>query len=301
MEVAKKFFDLGTEIVVAVRREEDLPGAVLVVKELAKQVDFAASRFKRDSELGFIMRDGKTHGMSPLLKELIYSAVWAEEVTDGLVDPTVGASLEALGYDRDFSKIVAMSPRATKPCIPPGRDGFEVDFKRGTLRIKNGVIIDLGATGKAKLSDLAAEKVLKSGVKGVLVSCGGDIALAGEAPESGWAIRMSEDCTLNQGPIISLFDGGLATSSTTVRKWKSGKDINNHLVNPKTGGTVNGPWRTISVAAEDCLAANTASTAAMVLGSKAVAWLEERKLPARLVAQSGEVTLMGAWPEGTEK
>jgi thiamine biosynthesis lipoprotein len=42
--------------------------------------------------------------------------------------------------------------------------------------------------------------------------------------------------------------------------------------------------------------ANTASTAAMVLGADAPAWLAARSLPARLVRAGGEVVAVGAWP-----
>jgi thiamine biosynthesis lipoprotein len=42
--------------------------------------------------------------------------------------------------------------------------------------------------------------------------------------------------------------------------------------------------------------ANTAATAAIVLGSAAVAWLEERGRPARLVANDGSITYVSGWP-----
>jgi thiamine biosynthesis lipoprotein len=56
----------------------------------------------------------------------------------------------------------------------------------------------------------------------------------------------------------------------------------------------------VSVAAASCVAANTASTASLVLGSAAPAWLTERVLPARLVARDGSVTVVGGWPEKEE-
>jgi FAD:protein FMN transferase len=55
-------------------------------------------------------------------------------------------------------------------------------------------------------------------------------------------------------------------------------------------------WRTVSVAAATCADANIASTAALVLGALAAAWLSARRLPARLVAVDGSVTVLGAWP-----
>jgi thiamine biosynthesis lipoprotein len=51
------------------------------------------------------------------------------------------------------------------------------------------------------------------------------------------------------------------------------------------------------VAAASCADANIASTAALVLGSGAPAWLSARGLPARLVAVDGSVHAQGGWPQ----
>jgi len=46
-----------------------------------------------------------------------------------------------------------------------------------------------------------------------------------------------------------------------------------------------------------CLAANTATTAAIVLGDRAIGWLSERDIPARLVNTSGRIVRTERWPE----
>jgi thiamine biosynthesis lipoprotein len=50
------------------------------------------------------------------------------------------------------------------------------------------------------------------------------------------------------------------------------------------------------VAAPSALAANAASTAAIVLGPRAVAWLADHDLAARLVDTEGRVTTTAGWP-----
>ena len=55
-------------------------------------------------------------------------------------------------------------------------------------------------------------------------------------------------------------------------------------------------WRTASVAAASCVEANTASTAALVLGAAAARWLTALELPSRLVGQDGAVTYLAGWP-----
>jgi thiamine biosynthesis lipoprotein len=91
--------------------------------------------------------------------------------------------------------------------------------------------------------------------------------------------------------------GGLATSTVLARRWRRGGAVVHHLLDPATGRSVTTTWRTASVAASSCLAANTASTAAILLGAAAPAWLERFGVTARLVDEHGEITHVGDWLE----
>src|SRR5579871_2146707 len=70
-------------------------------------LDAAASRFRDDSEIAALgAASGRPLQVSPLLFEAIEVALRVAAATDGTVDPTVGAALNALGYDRDYDVIV---------------------------------------------------------------------------------------------------------------------------------------------------------------------------------------------------
>ena len=135
--------------------------------------------------------------------------------------------------------------------------------------------------------------------RGVELDLGGDIAVAGAPPDEGWLVQASED---SGAPIdedeetICIRSGGIATSSTTVRRWTRGGVALHHIINPVTGLPTNGPWRTATVVAGTCVDANIASTAAIVMGDAAVAWLEAHHLPARLVDRKGSVRRVSGWP-----
>jgi thiamine biosynthesis lipoprotein len=118
-------------------------------------------------------------------------------------------------------------------------------------------------------------------------------------PEGGWPIRVTDDHRSGasaEGQTIALAEGGLATSSTTVRRRRIGGDEVHHIVDPATGAPAREVWRTVSVAARTCVEANTASTAAIVRGEAAVEWLERAGLPARLVRRDGTVVPTCGWP-----
>jgi len=133
----------------------------------------------------------------------------------------------------------------------------------------------------------------------VLVSLGGDLAVAGRPPAGGWQIRVTDDHragTDEPGQWITIKSGGLATSSTTTRKWAVEGGFAHHLVDPATGRPVEPVWRTVSVTAASCLDANIAATAAIVRGAGATEWLQSLGLPSRLVSAAGVATHVAGWP-----
>jgi thiamine biosynthesis lipoprotein len=213
----------------------------------------------------------------------------------------VGEALVALGYDRDFAAVGAAAPRPAPVRIAPvpAWQTVHVDREAGMVQLGRGVKVDLGATAKALAADRAAAAASEAAGCGVLVSLGGDLAIRGPAPEGGWQIRVTDDHraeTTAPGQWITLADGGLATSSTSVRRWQTTSGEAHHLVDPATGLSATSFWRTVSVTAASCLDANIASTASIIRGARAVPWLESLALPSRLVGVDGRARHVAGWP-----
>ena len=293
---------LGSSLRVVVTPEANVGVAKAAIDELLRAVDLAASRFREDSELSRLnSTPGYETVISPLFAKLLAAALQGARVSGGAVDPTVGAAIKLAGYEADFAQVAADgSEMALKVSRIPGWRAIKFDEASRTVRLPPGVELDLGATAKALAADLAAAAARKAtGAGGVLVSLGGDIAVAGSAPPEGWAIQTSEDSGVPISPgeeTITIRSGGIATSSTTVRTWTRGGIVLHHIIDPATGLPSDGPWRTATIVAGTCLDANIASTAAIVMGAKAVAWLEANRLPARLVDREGAVHRVSGWP-----
>src|SRR4029077_3008771 len=148
-------------------------------------------------------------------------------LTKGAVDPTVGTAVRLAGYDRDFASILADGPPLSLSVSQvPGWQVIELDEAASTVLIPRGVEIDLGATAKALAADMGAAAAREAlGAGGALISLGGDIAVAGDPPEEGWVVQTSEDSNArldDDEETISIQSGGVATSSTTVRRWTRG-------------------------------------------------------------------------------
>ena len=220
------------------------------------------------------------------------------EATDGLVDPTVGAAMNRLGYDRDFADVVLACDGELPPQrAVPGWRSVSVDRGRRAVRLPAHTSLDLGATAKALAADRAAATIHSRLGCGVLVSLGGDASAAGPAPAGGFAIGIADTCTSpTSAEAIAISSGGLASSGIGVRHWRLGAHQVHHIVDPATGLSAAPCWRTVSTAAATCVQANAASTAAIVLGERAVDWLEDHRLPARLVRLDGTVVYTEGWP-----
>jgi thiamine biosynthesis lipoprotein len=286
----------GTTAELLLAEDEILADARQLVEQELRRIDLACSRFRPDSELSRINRAGGLPvSVSETFREALGVALRAAALTDGAVDPTIGEALKVWGYDRDFQLLSAEDePRVrVTPARPADWRRVTLDESAQTVGVPPGLSLDLGATAKALAADRAAQAVNSATGCDVLVNLGGDIAVAGE---TNWRIGVGDDHRGSAAQTVAIRAGGLATSSTTVRRWTRGGAELHHIIDPATGRPATGAWRTVSVAAASCVDANTASTAALVRGAAAVDWLSERDLPARLVRHDGAVVTTGGWP-----
>ncbi len=293
---------IGTTAVVAVADGRRADEALSLLAGDLRALDEACSRFRPDSELRRVEADGAGGPVpvSALLYELLEVAFLVATDTAGIVDPTVGSALIELGYDRDFDQIgLADQIGEHDPRPAPGWWRITLDPEARTVAIPVGVHVDLGATAKAFAADRAAARLADVLGCGVLVNLGGDVAVAGTPPSGGWPVGIAaESCeSVNRvQQVVTIVDGGLASSGTTARSWlRNGRRVH-HIVDPWTGQAAPAVWSLVSVAAPSCVAANAWSTAAVVWGEDAVANLSAWGVPARLVDSDGKVVRCGGWP-----
>lgn len=303
MSIASDSFPaLGTTALVAVAEPRALDRARRVLGAELAAVDEACSRFRHDSELTRLnSAGGAAVAVGPRLFEAVQTALDVAAVTGGLVDPTVGTALRLAGYDRTFAELRLRNGALVHASFAPvaGWRSVTLDCRRRTIRLPPGVELDLGATAKALAADRAAAAAAEATRAGVLVSLGGDVAVAGEPPQDGWPVRIADDHAApldGPGPAVAIVAGGLASSGTHVRRWTTAGGELHHVIDPRTARPAETPWRTVTVAAASCVQANAASTAAIVLGESASAWLAETGLPARLAAEDGTVATVNGWP-----
>jgi thiamine biosynthesis lipoprotein len=296
------FEALGTTATLVVARDDQLDGARESLRRELKRIDRACSSFRPDSELAYVNANaGRRVTVSTLFASALHVALDAARSTNGLVTPTLGNALRAAGYDRTFALVRARGRWTVRACDPQPEAWrrIQLDPVRREVLVPEGTRLDLGATAKALAADSAASRLAAEIGSGVLVSLGGDIAVAGTAPAGGWSVRIADDHDQpleGPGPVVGISGGGLATSSVAVRRWPTDLGAAHHILDPRTALPATSPWRTVTVAAASCADANVAATAAIVQGHSAVAWLAARGLHARLVDDAGAVSRVGGWP-----
>ncbi|PFG15532.1 thiamine biosynthesis lipoprotein [Propionicimonas paludicola] len=297
--VAADFRAIGTSNQILATRPDVLGAAVAIAKDYLDALDWACSRFRPDSEVSRLAAASATEPASlvgsPMLVDHLEASRYASRLSDGLVDPTVGSALISSGYDADLAEVQARDEfHQSVPGVVAGWQRVELTGSRITTPA--GVLLDFGATAKAHAADMIARLLALQLPGSFLVNLGGDLATAGEGPDGGWRVAVeAADGSIRQ--VISIAHQAVATSSTQLRTWATSSGNAHHIIDPRTGRPAAPIWGQVTCVAITALEANTAATAAVVLGEDAVAWLTGHGLAARLERPDGSVVCTAGWPQ----
>jgi thiamine biosynthesis lipoprotein len=270
--IEHRFRAMGCEVVI----RGGGPGQQAAVEHLFRDRERVFSRFIADSELNRInATSGRPTLASAVFAATVEVAIQASRETDGLVDPTLGAAIQAAGYTRDFSELVpdARPPGPASGPHPVVVTGRIVGLPKGAVLDLNGVVKSLAVDdGLALLSGVAS------------VSAGGDLAARGPL-----------SVALPGGDVVELRRGALATSGRTKRWWFRAGEIQHHLLDPRTGRPSRTPWTEVTACGATCVAADVAAKAGFLLGDDGPGWLDARDIPARFMRADGSLRTTLAW------
>ncbi len=277
--------------------------AIDIFLRLIDEMDRAASRFRNDSELNRIFNGTaqKEVVVSELLFAALETALYGARITNGYLDPTVGGSLAGLGYKTDFRSSLGsggLGSGNVQVVLPLGYQSVRLNRVNRSVSVRQGVKLDLGATGKAFLADRIKYQIETDLSEKVLVNLGGDISASLVDQETYWTINVTEDLSLDpnsNGQIIEIAGGGVATSSILRRTWKSGALRLHHIIDPFSGMSSESAYHSVTVLAGSALDANIASSGAIAMGPNGPKWLESLGLPALARSKEHGESCFGGW------
>jgi FAD:protein FMN transferase len=239
---------------------EPLADAVVVAVEARiAQYDRAYSRFREDSLVAELARDGGTVEFPDDAPPLFAMYDRLAALTDGAVTPLVGRNLVGLGYDATYTLRPTASPQAA-----PAASVLRVEGRRVTLT--EPALLDVGAAGKGQLVDLVAAVLRREGVVGATIDASGDIRHDGEHP-----LRVALEHPYDAESAIGVAElsgtrRAIAASATNRRTWGEGL---HHIVDGRTGVPVRSVVATWALAAS-ALEADALATALFFVPGSAI-------------------------------
>ncbi|MGJ0486205.1 MAG: FAD:protein FMN transferase [Methylomicrobium sp.] len=246
------------------------------------------SRYRSDSFLSEINRVAAAGGCITVDDEtgsLLNYASACHEQSDGLFDITSGILRRAWRFDSG----VLPNPGLIEGLL--AKVGWDkVRWNPPLLEfLLPGMEIDFGGIVKEYAADRAAALCGASGVRHGMINLGGDIkALGPRADGSPWRIGIRhprQKNTLLQ--TVPLADGAMASSGDYERCLTIDGVRYGHILNPRTGWPVR-HMVSVSVIADFCVVAGSASTIAMLKEDQGSAWLDGLGLPYLWVDINGD-------------
>jgi FAD:protein FMN transferase len=270
-----RFRSMGCEVLVA----GATPAELACVEVLFEERDRIFSRFRPESELNRVnAAGGRFVRVSAQFARAVRTSLESAAATRGVLDPTLGAAIEAAGYDADFSRLRRDDPRPAGDAAPGcWRRVRATSFG---VQLPRGVRLDLNGVVKAMAVDDAAALLDGDGY----VSAGGDLAARGELTVA-----------VPGGDAVRLVAGGLATSGSGKRRWLRGDEIQHHLIDSRTGRPAASPWEQVTACGASCFAADAAAKLGYLLGRRGSEELDARGIPAQFVDPDGVVVENRCW------
>jgi len=239
-----------------------------------RQLNDIFSDYDDESELSRLSRtsgQGRPVPVSEDLRKVLRHAQEMSERSEGAFDVTVGPLVNLWRRARRQKQLPdpTLLAEALKSVgyrhvrLNPGNHAVELLAPKMRL--------DLGAIAKGYAIDEALKVLRKQGVTRVLVSGGGDLAVADPPPGSkGWRIEIAPLDIPNPPParFVLIANRALATSGDVFQHVEINGVRYSHIVDPRTGIGLT-DHSLVTVIARDCTTADALATAVSVLGPKA--------------------------------
>jgi FAD:protein FMN transferase len=204
--------------------------------------------------------------------------------TGGLFDITVEPLVQAWGFGVNKTDMLPDSNKLSvvKKCVGTNLLELKGNF---LLKKKSCVKIDMNGIAQGYSVDVLAGFLEKHGIKNYLVELGGEIRIKGRKQPSGEKMKIGiespgEDEFSNHPlqKIISLESGAITTSGSYRKFYESNGKRISHIINPKTGYSVDNELISVTVYAKDALTADAYDNALMLMGlKKALQFVEKKK------------------------
>jgi len=273
--------DTGVNVqVIAAEPREQVEVSVQRALAWFDTVERICTRFDPTSEVMQLLHQvGKAVPVSTLLFESIAFALDLADQTNGAFDPTIGASMEQLGFNTNYRTGESINTPVDARAMT-FRD-VKLDRATRTVRLRRPLVLDLNAVAKGLAIDLAAREL--EAYPDAYVEAGGDVFVRGHNPTGApWRIGVQHPRADGLAYTLEVTDTAVCTSGDYER--------HGHILDARTHQPV-AALASVTVTAPTAMAADGLSTAAMVLGpERGLSFLKEQGVGGLFIAPDGTVT-----------
>jgi len=244
----------------------------------AKRIELKFSRFRDDNIIARLNNtDNETIALDEETTRLINLADLCFQLSDGLFDISSGV----LGKLWHFKQQTQLPSNADIKALLPNIGWHKASWNAPFVRLPKGMQIDLGGIGKEYAVDKVAQLLeqqlqLLQTDSAFLVNFGGDI-YANKLRNNGdaWQVAIEDPQRLGESKLmVSLAQGGLASSGDSQRFIDIDGQRYSHILNPKTGYPIVGGPAQVTVYAQNCVQAGMLATIALLQGEFAEDFLK---------------------------
>lgn len=247
--------------------EKEPKAAEALVHETFREIETTFSLYAKDSEL-IRLNHAPIHKqivLSAPLAYLLELALHVHTISEGRFDPTCGKIKQVWIAALDAKEPLA---EATITDLKKCSGADKITLKKGRIKKRAAVVIDLDGIAKGYAIDQVIERLLKCGHTNCFFEWSGDMRAAGRHPSGRpWQVALPGDDRL-----ITLTDCAVAGSGDYLQNWRGSgierEELFSHFASPKTGRLNRvGRLAGVTVKAQTCALADALATSAMLTES----------------------------------
>lgn len=212
---------------------------------------------------------GQWTQVDPETIDLLEQAVSWSEATDGAFDVTI-APVMALWNFTDGSK--KLPDEAELSAAAALVDYRSIELDGDSVRVPEGVSIDLGGIAKGYISDKVAQRLRQNKVTSGYLNFGGNVVVIGGKPDGeAWNIGIQDPFAETGVSLlaVSVSDAAVVTSGNYERFFDLDGVRYHHILDANTGYPASSDVAGVTIICADAAKADAMSTSCFLLGSRA--------------------------------
>ena len=237
--------------------------------ELAKTCESTLSRTVKGSDIWNINHsNGTPVTVSDTTLFLLKKALHYAELSDGMVDPSIGSLSTLWNFGESNEKSIPSEEEITLALSHVNYKDILIQNQQVTLKDPE-MILDLGFIAKGYIADLMKEYLVSEGVQSAIINLGGNVLTIGAKPDgSSFQVGIQKPFAESGTALFSLpvSDCSLVSSGNYERCFTKDDILYHHILSTKNGYPAGSGLSQVTILSESSVDGDALSTLCFLLG-----------------------------------